>query len=83
MKYLLLALLVVAVIWLIKNKAKASAAQPTSRPERGREADGEEMLRCAQCGTYTPASDAIVLPSGKAFCSEEHRVRHAARDSGA
>lgn len=68
MKYLLLLLLIAVAIWLVKTHAKRSRhAAETRRTE-----NGEDMVRCAQCGLHLPRSES--LSSGRAFyCSAEHR----------
>lgn len=36
----------------------------------------EEIMQCAQCGIYIPASEAVLVQPDLAFCSEEHRLKH-------
>lgn len=87
MKFLLWAILIFAVIWVLRNKAQAqSRAQSQSRPQSPfpsqPSAPGgeiETMLSCAHCGTHFPASEAVFDAAHAAFCCSEHRQRHAAR----
>lgn len=68
MKYLLLLLLIAVAIWLVRTHAKRSRHAPETR----RAENGEDMVRCAQCGLHLPRSESV--PSGRAFyCSAEHR----------
>ncbi|HWV63689.1 MAG TPA: PP0621 family protein [Oxalicibacterium sp.] len=87
MKFLLWAILIFAVVWVLRNKAQAQArSQSQARPQppspRQPAASGREietMLRCAHCGTHFPASEAVFDSAHAAFCCSEHRQRHAAR----
>jgi len=44
--------------------ARASGVAPASLPE-------EEMVQCAHCGVYLPASEAITQ-QGRQWCSQDH-----------
>jgi uncharacterized protein len=68
MKYLVLIIVVLAVLWLARALRKPKLpSRPVERlPEQ------EEMVACAQCGVHLPRSEA--LPGrGGVFCSEAHR----------
>jgi uncharacterized protein len=74
MRYLLIALLVVAVLfWLSRLRTRRSRGSAPS----ARMADGEAMRQCAHCGAHFPESEAVFGASGQVFCSEVHRLRHA------
>ena len=73
MKYLLVALLVVAVMyWLGRLRDRG----PGSHSDKGRSPQGEPMRQCAHCGAHFPESEAVHSPSGRVFCSEQHRLKH-------
>lgn len=78
MKFLLWALVIaIVVMWLTRGKKISSNTGTTGRnaaPPPGNAT--ERMVRCAHCGVYLPASESITSSSGKAFCSEEHRLQH-------
>lgn len=78
MKYLLWALVVaIVVMWLTRSKKISSNTETTDRDAATKPGDAaERMVRCAHCGVYLPASESITSPSGKVFCSEEHRLQH-------
>jgi uncharacterized protein len=83
MKILLWVLIAFAVVmWLTHGKKqRVKAARDNAQPSAS---DAPEaMVRCAHCGTYFPASEAVTLPSGMQFCSEEHRLRHSAPGTSA
>ncbi len=76
MKLLLWLVLGLAVLYILRNKKKPAASQPTARAAAAT-GEAEVMLRCADCGVYLPASEVLYDLAGKAFCSDEHRRRHA------
>ena len=81
MKFALWALVAVAIVmWLSRGKKIASGKKEAEGTRPPAAADGvEPMVRCAHCGVHIPASESVVAVSGTVFCSEEHRLRHAAR----
>ena len=48
-----------------------SYAQDSPRVEGVRTSNVEQMVSCAKCGVYVPASEAI-FRTGKVYCCEEH-----------
>ncbi|PZP60726.1 MAG: preprotein translocase subunit YajC [Azospira oryzae] len=67
-KWLLVALVVVIVFWVLKVYRKHLDRASPSRPTPA----VEDMVRCAHCGVHVPRSES--LASGERhFCSEEHR----------
>jgi uncharacterized protein len=80
MKLLLWTIIAVLVVmWLMRSKKEApqkgTSTGPTGR--RSHRQEIEPMVKCAECGVYIPASEALPGPSDKVFCSDEHRLRHA------
>ena len=72
MKYLLLVLIVLAVLWFARGARPRSAPRPQARPAPPEPAT---MLACAQCGLHLPRDEA--LPGrGGVFCSEAHRAAY-------
>ncbi|WP_293779431.1 PP0621 family protein [uncultured Oxalicibacterium sp.] len=83
MKLLAWALLIFAVIWVLRSKAKArqkaardfEAARPDAPMHT--EADAEVMVICRECGVHFPVSEAVRDASGRhSFCSIEHRQQY-------
>jgi len=72
MKYLVLILVVLAVLWLVRRQRRV----PPARPQDARETpQNEPMLACEQCGLHIPRAEA--LPGrGGVFCSEAHRAAY-------
>ncbi|MBL8383726.1 MAG: hypothetical protein JNM90_11650 [Burkholderiales bacterium] len=69
MKYLLLAIVLVAAVLWIRHKAAAARRADTAP----RTAAAETMVPCAHCGVHVPAREALRDPAGAAFCSPAHR----------
>jgi uncharacterized protein len=64
-RLLILAIIVLAGIWLVKRAlARADADPPASGAP-------QDLVGCAQCGVLIPRSEARRV-SGAAYCSEEH-----------
>lgn len=78
MKFLLWALVAaIVVIWVTRSKKIASSAKTPDRDAAPKPGEAtERMVRCAHCGMYLPASESVTTPSGKVFCSEEHRLQY-------
>ncbi len=74
MKYLVVALVVIVVLWLMfglqRRKPGPPAAGKPSGP--GRAGPPERMLSCAHCGMHLPRGDALIA-AGQAYCCAEHR----------
>jgi len=71
MKYLVLVLVVVVVLWLLQGKHRAAAprrAPPKLPPV-------EDMVSCAHCGLHLPRSEAVSGRGGY-FCGEAHRAAY-------
>lgn len=83
MKLLVWLVIVAAVVmWLLRaKKAVPGPGAPHGEPNGHKTAGSapETMLQCASCGVHFPASEAVGSPAGPVFCSEQHRVQHAAR----
>lgn len=66
MKYLFL-FAFLGVIWWVWKKRNT---QPSDQPVQGRAP--EQMVSCAHCGVYLPASEALVH-NDRSFCCQAHR----------
>lgn len=91
MKLLAWAVLIFAVIWVLRSKAKARAKAQEEALAAARRAqqnafvqmpdteDAEAMVSCVQCGVHFPASEAVYDDDRQTFCSTEHRQLHNGR----
>jgi uncharacterized protein len=72
MKFLLLVLAVVGLLFLLRGTRRGKGAAPADKPRPAREAEVLPMVTCAQCGVHLPPNEA--LPGrGGVFCGEPHR----------
>ena len=75
MKYLLLLLVALLIIWQWRGyRDREARKQP---PPRGSAEQPIEMVACLHCGTHVAASDAVQGRLGS-YCSAAHRQRHEA-----
>lgn len=75
MKYLLVILVVLLVVWLARSGRRV--LPPSTGGERRRPASAvrQDMVACAQCGLHLPRDEA--LPGrGGLFCGEAHRAAY-------
>ena len=71
MKYLLVLLAVVLLLWMLFGRQRTRRPPRTGATPRA-SGGPEEMSRCARCGVHLPRSEAL-LAGGEVFCSPEHR----------
>jgi len=69
MKFLMIILLVLAVIWLWRTKRPGL---PPSKKTASTTPNPLTMVACANCAVHVPAGDAVPGKKGL-YCSEEHR----------
>jgi len=73
MKYLLVIVLALVVLWLWRSNRRSEQPDKPRAPPAGRPGQpATEVVACAVCAVHLPRSDA--LPGGKGFyCSDAHR----------
>lgn len=73
MKYLIVIVLALVVVWLWRSNRRADRQdQRSARPAAGPDKPATEVVACAVCAVHLPRSDA--LPGGRGFyCSDAHR----------
>jgi uncharacterized protein len=88
MKYLIwVAVAFVIVFWVVRaNRISARPgtetgagtgdANESGEPAPRTGSGAETMLECAHCGVHVPASEAVIVRPGAAFCSDQHRALH-------
>jgi len=70
MKFLLLLVVIVAVLWLAgrgRRRVGRGAAAPPPLPAQ------EDVVACSHCGLHLPRSEALPGRGGM-FCSQDHRA---------
>jgi uncharacterized protein len=77
MRLLLWVVIIFALVILVLHIKKTIIQRHNRTQVNPRSTDNSEaMVQCAQCGIHIPASEAILIQSDMAFCSEEHRLKH-------
>lgn len=78
MRLLLWIVIIIALIFLVRHIKKSlfQKSEPEHASPDSTQDISETMIQCAQCGIHIPASEALVIQSDIAFCSEEHRLKH-------
>jgi uncharacterized protein len=85
MKYLLVLVLALGMLWLWRHNRQAArkdaeaaeASKATERPARHRQQPAVEIVECAVCGLHLPQSDAVTDARGS-YCCDAHRRQHGA-----
>lgn len=70
MKYLLILLLVLVVIWAVKRGRGPQTPPPPANTDNS---NPSEMITCAHCGIHLPKEEAVLGQKGL-YCSTEHRA---------
>lgn len=81
MKYVVLALVLLVVIWLFfgrKQRSDGDAQRPgsddPSRSPAAPPAQAQSMVACAHCGLHLPRAEALADGDGRLYCGPAHRV---------
>ena len=73
MKFVLLIVAVLGLLWLLRSGRRRGAPPPAAKPTPTTEA--QAMVRCGQCGIHLPQGEA--LPGrGGVFCGDAHRAEY-------
>ncbi|MBG9389456.1 PP0621 family protein [Caenimonas aquaedulcis] len=77
MKYLVLLVIVMAVVWFIRNNRRDDAKRPDAAPPRRNGTPGapQDMVQCPVCSVHLPRTDALPGPDGRLYCCADHRQR--------
>ena len=76
MKYLVLIIVVLVLVWLVRGGARRTASERDESPRKAAPPGApQEMVECAVCRVHLPRSDALPGPNGQLYCCVEHRGR--------
>jgi uncharacterized protein len=73
MKYLVLLLVVLAVVWFWRN-GRAGVTRPGAK--KAPPPLPQDMVQCPVCHVHLPRADALPGPDGQLYCCTEHRSRN-------
>ncbi len=76
-------LLGVGVFWLLSSYRKKDGKDTPPKDEdfsNKASTQGEDMVRCAQCGVHLPTQEAI-FANGKYYCCDAHRREHTGKSA--
>lgn len=74
MKYLILLVVVIAVLWYWRN-ARGGDTPAGGKRRAGPQAAPQDMVQCPVCSVHLPRSDALPGPDGQLYCCAAHRQR--------
>ena len=77
MKFLVLIIIVMAVVWFIRNNRRDDGrGSDTKQPRHGRPPGApQDMVQCPICSVHLPRTDALPGPDGRLYCCADHRQR--------
>jgi uncharacterized protein len=70
-KALLMLAVLLAAVWLWRHRGSQTAANPSVKTQTR---VPQEMLRCHQCGTHFPGTEAVTGQHGSYCCAEHLRL---------
>ncbi|GIX23070.1 MAG: hypothetical protein KatS3mg122_0301 [Caldimonas sp.] len=73
MKYLVVLVVVMALVWVLRSGRRRDAGAAASRAA-GPRARPQTMVDCAHCGLHLPRDEAITGDDGRHYCSAAHRL---------
>ena len=78
MKFVVLIIVVLAIVWFIRGGARRDTHAGNERRSRDSSAPPgapQDMVQCPVCLVHLPRGDALPGPKGQLYCCAEHRVR--------
>jgi uncharacterized protein len=74
MKYLVVLLVVLAVLWLLRSQRR-SVRRDAESNQKPTLPQPQDMVRCPVCAVHLPRADALPGPDGRLYCCAAHRPR--------
>jgi len=79
MKFFVLLLIVLAVIWFIQAKGgRAKPEAPRNAARQGPAGLPQDMVECPVCLVHLPRTEALPGPGGQLYCCAEHASKSGA-----
>lgn len=75
MKFIVAAIVVGVLLWLLRSQRRRPPDAPAPGPDRRPVREPVPMLRCATCGVHVAATDAV-RAGDAVYCCDDHRVGH-------
>jgi uncharacterized protein len=75
MKYLILLVVVLAVLWYWRKARGADAPPGGGTRSAAGKAPPQDMVQCPVCSVHLPRADALPGPDGRLYCCAAHRLR--------
>ena len=75
MKYVLIIVIVLAVIWFVRNNRRSDQPKAGAPPKATPLAQPQDMVCCPICSLHLPRTDALPGPDGSFYCCADHRSR--------
>lgn len=81
MKYVVIILVVLVVLWLLsRSRSRTQVGDDKPATKRNETAAVEDMVTCAHCQVHLPKSEALPGPGGY-YCDAAHRAAHEAKEA--
>ena len=74
MKYVVLLLVIVLVLWLAGRPRVPRSRSERHAPKPPAGASARPVVACAHCGVHLPLDEALPGPGGRHYCCEAHRA---------
>jgi uncharacterized protein len=74
-KYILLIVVVLAVVWYLRGGARRMRGQDADQNRGAAPPKPQDMVECPVCHVHLPRADALAGPDGQLYCCAEHRPR--------
>jgi uncharacterized protein len=74
-KYLLLIVVVLAVVWYLRGGARHMRGSTQDETRAAPPPAPQDMVECPVCHVHLPRADALPGPDGQLYCCAEHRPR--------
>ena len=76
MKFLVLIIVVLVVLWIVRSAGRAERRASAREKQRAATPPApQDMVECPVCRVHLPRADALPGPGGQLYCCADHRQR--------